>query len=161
MLEEEIMSKVWNSHMKWKMLLAGTTALVLAGSCVAYAQQSPAASSTRQLPLQDRAAGVDARIEALKASLKLTADQEKNWPAYEAALRNLAKLRVERFQEQKSQDPIKLLRQRADDLGAASAALKQLADAEEPLLNSLDDAQKQQLATFARIARERRSRLKG
>ncbi len=85
----------------------------------------------------------------------------KNWPAYEAALRNLAKLRVERFQEQKSADPIKLLRQRADDLGAASAALKQLADAEEPLLNSLDDAQKKQLATFARIARERRAKLKG
>jgi len=72
-------------------------------------------------------------------------DQEKNWPAYEAAIRNLAKLRVERYQEQKSANPIELLRQRAEDLAAASTALKQLADAEEPLFNSLDDAQKQLL----------------
>ncbi|MGD0025774.1 MAG: Spy/CpxP family protein refolding chaperone [Xanthobacteraceae bacterium] len=131
--------------------------MALAGSCLAYAQQTPAGgkvstpSSTRRLPLGDRAAIVDARIAALKAALKLTPDQEKNWPVYEAALRNLAKLRVERYQEQKSANPVELLRQRAEDLSSDSAALKQLADAEELLLNSLDDAQKQRLATFARI----------
>ena len=121
--------------MSWKTLFAATIALALAGSGVAYAQKRP-------LPLEDRAAVVDARIAAHKAALKLTPDQEKNWPAYEAALRKLAKLRVERHQEQKPSNPVELLRQRAEDLSAASAALKQLADAEEPLLNSLDDRQK-------------------
>jgi hypothetical protein len=38
--------------------------------------------------------------------------------------------------------------------------LKQLADAEEPLFNSLDDAQKQLLSTYAGNARERRERMK-
>jgi hypothetical protein len=148
--------------MRWKTLLAGTTALALAGSCLAYAQQPPAgdnasaSSSTKRVPLEDRAAAVDARIAALKAALKLTPDQEKNWPAYEAALRNLAKLRVERYQEQKSTNPIDLLRQRVEDLSGASTALKQLADAEEPLFKSFDDAQKNQLATFGRVARDRR-----
>ena len=118
-----------------------TIALALAGSGVAYAQKPP-------LPLEDRAAVVDARIAAHKAALNLTPDQEKNWPAYEAALRHLAKLRVERYQEQKSANPVELLRQRAEDLSAASAALKQLADAEEPLLNSLDDAQKRLFLTY-------------
>ncbi len=159
------MNKVWSSPVRWKTLLAGllagATALVLAGSCVAYAQQSTAHSASSRLPLEDRASVVDARIAALKASLKLTPDQEKNWPADEAALRNLAKLRVERFHEQKSTDPIELLRQRAEDLGSASVALKQLADAEEPLLKSFDDAQKRRLSTFARIARERRGGIKG
>jgi hypothetical protein len=155
------MNKVWSSPVRWKTLCVGAAALMLAGSCVAYAQQNPAHSATSRLPLADRASAVDARIAALKASLKLTPDQEKNWPAYEAALRNLAKLRVERFQEQKSTDPVGLLRQRAADLGSASAALKQLADAEEPLLKSFDDAQKRRLATFARIARERRGGIKG
>ena len=87
-------------------------------------------------------------IAAHKAALKLTSEQEKNWPAYEAALRKLAKLRVERYQEQKPADPVELLRQRAEDLSGASAALKQLADAEEPLLNSLDDAQKRRFSTY-------------
>ena len=120
--------------MRWKTLFAATIALALAGSGVAYAQKRP-------LPLEDRAAVVDARIAAHKAALKLTPDQEKNWPTYEAALQTV-KLRVERHQEQKPSNPVELLRQRAEDLSAASAALKQLADAEEPLLNSLDDTQK-------------------
>src|SRR3974390_2119343 len=42
-------------------------------------------------------ARVDARIAALHAGLKLTADQEKNWPALEAALRDLNKQRQERL----------------------------------------------------------------
>ena len=127
--------------MSWKTLFAATIALALAGSGVAYAQKRP-------LPLEDRAAVVDARIAAHKAALKLTPDQEKNWPTYEAALRKLAKLRVERHQEQKPSNPVELLRQRAEDLSAASAALKQLADAEEPLLNSLDDTQKRLFLTY-------------
>lgn len=150
------MNKALKSPMRWKTLLAGAAALMLAGSCLAQAQQSPAGA--KRLPWEDRAPVVDARIAALKADLKLTPDQEKNWPAYEAALRNLAKLRVERYQETKSTNPVELLRQRAEDLSSASAALKQLADAEEPLFNSFDDAQKHRLATFARHARERRSR---
>ena len=153
------MNKVWKLPMRWKTLFAGTTALALAGSCLAYAQQRPggdnvsAPSSARRLPLEDRAKVVDARIAALKAGLKLTPDQEKNWPAYEAALRNLAKLRVERYQEQKPANPIALLRQRADDLSVASVALKQLADAEEPLFNSLDDTQKRLFTTYGGKAR--------
>jgi zinc resistance-associated protein len=89
-------------------------------------------------------------IAAHKGSLKLTPDQEKIWPAYEAALRNLAKLRVERYQEQKPANPVALLRRRAEDLSSASSALTQLADAEELLLDSLDDAQKKRFATFGR-----------
>ena len=83
----------------------------------------------------------------------VTHDQEKNWLAYEAALGNLAKLRVEQYQEQKSANPVELLRQRVEDLSSASAALKQLADAEEPLLNSLDDAQKRLFTTYGGKAR--------
>jgi hypothetical protein len=152
--------------MRWKTFFAGTTALMLASSCLSYAQQPPAGDkvspppSAKRLPLEDRAAVVDARIAAHKAGLKLTPDQEKLWPAYEAALRNLAKLRVERYQEQKSANPVALLRQRAEDLSSASVALKQLADAEEPLLNSLDDAQKKLFSTYADNARDRRARTK-
>jgi len=144
-----------------KTLFAGTVALMLAGSSLAYAQQrsegdaASASSSAKQAQLAERVAFVDARIAEHKAILKLTPDQEKNWAAYETALRNLAKLRVERYQEQKSPNPVEHLRQRAEDLASASAALKQLADAEEPLLASFDDAQKHRFSTFGRGGHER------
>jgi hypothetical protein len=131
---------------KWKTLFAATIALALAVPGVAYAEKHPS-------PLEDRAAVVDARIAEHKAALKLTPEQEKNWPAYEAALRNLAKLRVARYQEQKPANPVALLRQRAEDLSTASVALKQLADAEEPLFNSLDDTQKRLFSTYGGHAR--------
>ena len=46
---------------------------------------------------QDRAAFLDARIAALKAGLELSAEQEKNWPPLESAMRDLAKERAARF----------------------------------------------------------------
>ena len=45
---------------------------------------------------EDRAAFADARIAAVHAGLKLTADQEKLWPPVEAAVRDFAKLRIDR-----------------------------------------------------------------
>ena len=45
---------------------------------------------------EDRAAYADARIAAVHAGLKLTADQEKLWPPVEAAVREFAKLRIDR-----------------------------------------------------------------
>jgi zinc resistance-associated protein len=139
-----------------KCLLAGAAALSLTGATVLYAQQGPDGSSSQA---QDRAAFLDARIAGLKAGLQLTPDQEKNWPAFEAAVRNLAKVRADhrraRLEEQQPGNLVERLRRRADALTSTGTALKQLADAEEPLLNSLDDAQKRRFAFFAHMARER------
>src|SRR5690242_21707710 len=68
----------WRWHM-WKTVLAGTTALAIAGGTLAYAQQQgPGARGMheRSSP-EDRAAFTDARIAALHTGLKLNADQEK------------------------------------------------------------------------------------
>jgi len=161
-----------------KTLLAGAAAVVLAGSSMVYAQQGgagagdasgapdphagagrPSEAGHGVLSAEDRAAFLDARIAALKAGLQLTADQEKNWPAFESALRNLAKLRAERlqarFHPQEPANEVERLRRRAEALSSIGAALKQLADAEEPLLASLTDAQKHRFDILSRIARER------
>ena len=55
---------------------------------------------------EDRAAFTDARIAALKAGLKLTQAQEKNWPTLETAIREEAKARAARVAEwrEKSKD---------------------------------------------------------
>src|SRR5512139_2531752 len=77
-----------------KAIAAGTIALMLAGAGAALAQSAPPREGMRmhmRPSAEDVAAFTDARIAALKAGLKLTAEQEKHWPAVETALRDLAR----------------------------------------------------------------------
>ena len=144
----------------WKTVLAGSTALAIAGATLAYAQQGP---RNRDFAPQWRPSAADitafgdARIAALHAGLKLTAEQEKNWPAVESALRDLAKQRSERFAAHASadrpKDPLERLALRADALSQRGAALKKVADAAAPLYKSLDEAQKHRFMVLARLDR--------
>ena len=79
-----------------KILLAGTAALVLAGSTAVYAQHRPWFHGHMRMNPEDRAAFADARIAAVHAGLKLNADQEKLWPPVETAVKEFAKLRIDR-----------------------------------------------------------------
>jgi len=144
----------------WKTVLAGSTALAIVGATLAYAQQGPANRdfAPRWRPnAADITAFGDARIAALHAGLQLTAEQEKNWPAMESALRELAKQRSERFAARASadrpKDPIERLALRADVLAQRGAALKKVADAAGPLYKSLDEAQKHRFMVLARLDR--------
>ncbi|MGH7878126.1 MAG: Spy/CpxP family protein refolding chaperone [Candidatus Binataceae bacterium] len=146
----------------WKTVLAGSTALAIAGATLAYAQHGQAArgAGPRWHPsVADIAAFGDARIAAIHAGLKLNAEQEKNWPAVESALRDLAKQRSEWFTARASadrpKDPIERLALRADVMTKRGAALKTLADAAGPLYKSLDDGQKHRLVVLARLGGHR------
>ena len=142
----------------WKTVLAGTTALAIAGATLAYAQQGPAGRdfAPRWRPsAEDISAFGDARIAALHAGLKLSAEQEKSWPAVESALRDLAKQRSEWFAARASadrpKDPIERLALRADVMTKRGAALKKLADAAGPLYKSLDETQQRRFVVLARL----------
>lgn len=144
----------------FKTLLAGTAVLAIAGSTFAFAQQGPGGRGPDRGPharmsAEDISAYGDARIAAVRAGLKLTPEQEKNWPAVEAALRDMAKQRSERFTARasadKPADPIERLSLRADRMTQQGAALKKLADAAGPLYKSLDDGQKKRLMVLARL----------
>jgi zinc resistance-associated protein len=145
----------------WKALIAGTTMLTIAGSTLASAQQpSPAVRSHRaQLTADDIAAFTDARIAALKTALRLTPEQEKNWPAVEQALRDIGKERLARRAARGSAgrpvDATERLRDRADALAGRAAALRRLADSEKPLYQSLDEAQKRRFAIAMHFAARR------
>src|SRR5262245_19057542 len=148
-----------------KSVIAGVAALMISGAGIAVAQQAttPAAPNQpqRYQPTpEDRAALVDARIAALKAGLKLNAEQEKHWPAVEAAIRDLAKQRADRAaamrdgrnaNAQARPDMIDRLRRGADAMTERAAGLKKLADAAEPLYKSLDDGQKHRLGMLLRV----------
>ena len=137
--------------------IAGVAALAIAGSTAVYAQHHRHWGQMRMAP-EDRAALVDARIAAVHAGLKLNADQEKLWPPVENAVREFAKLRFEQANarmnsgrnesqdQQRTDDPVTRLRQRADNMANSAAALKKIADAADPLYKTLDDGQKRRLA---------------
>jgi hypothetical protein len=142
-----------------KVLLAGVAALAIAGTTVVYAQHRPWFEHMRMNP-EDRAAFADARIAAVHAGLKLTPDQEKLWPPLEAAVRDFAKLRIDRANArmtakpddaQKADDPVARLRERADNMTASGAALKKIADAADPLYKTLDEGQKRRLKVLTHM----------
>jgi len=145
-----------------KFTIAAIAVLSIAGSGVVYAQyHRPWMERFHHIRMnpEDRAAFVDARIAAVHAGLKLNADQEKLWPPVEVAVRDFAKLRIDRANARmnagpgdtdKPEDPIARLRQRAEDMGASSAALKKIADAADPLYKTLDEGQKRRLAVLTR-----------
>jgi hypothetical protein len=159
-----MMTKLYWRRTMWKAALAGATALAIAGTSIVYAQQRsrvPDAGARWQLSQDDIAAFADARIAALKAGLRLTPDQEKNWASFESAIRDFAKARAERANaanagrneagqnEQAPNDPVERLRRQADALSSAGARLKRLVDAEEPLYKSLDESQKRRFHALA------------
>jgi zinc resistance-associated protein len=145
----------------WKALVVGTTLLAIAGPTLAYAQHPSQREQGQQsqrprLSAADTAAFTDARIAAFKTALKLTPDQEKNWPAVAQAIRDVSTDRFARREARRNAAPhanaIERLRNRADSLTTRGAELKRLADAEQPLYQSLDDAQKHRFDILLRFA---------
>jgi hypothetical protein len=146
-----------------KTVIAGLTAIAIVGSSLTYAQQQPAPQTPgehehHRLSPADLKAFTDARIAALKAGLQLTPDQEKKWPPVEQAIRDMAQARQERMAkrhgEAKSEDAIVRLRRRADAMTERAAQLKKLADAAEPLYQSLTDDQKHRVRFLVHFIRE-------
>ncbi len=142
----------------WKTVLAGATALAIAGTAMAYAKPGDGRGERAhgwRPSAQDITAFGDARIAALKAGLELNADQEKLWPPVEGAMRDLAKQRTERFaargEAKKPGNPVERLGRRAEAMESRGAALKKLADAAAPLYASLNDGQKHRFMVLARL----------
>jgi hypothetical protein len=141
-----------------KLTAAGLTALFVTASPLAYAQ-APSGGAASAV---DVSTLTDARINIVKAALQLTPDQEKYWPAIESAIRARAKDRqariataAERSSERRDHSPIEALRdrdpddflhRRADALAQRAADLKKLADAWQPLYQTLNPDQKRRMA---------------
>ena len=147
-----------------KFAIAAVAVLAIAGSTAVYAQHRHWGHGFSRMSPEDRSAYTDARIAAVHAGLKLTADQEKLWPPVEAAIKEFAKLRIDRANArmnapqgdagaQKPDDPVTRLRERADNMATSAAAMKKIADAADPLYKTLDDGQKRRLAVLTGMDR--------
>ena len=143
-------------------IIAAGVVFVLAGTTAVYAQhwpQWPGRWHGFSHSADDMSAFADARIAAIRAGLRLNAEQEKLWPPVEAAARDLAKLRIDRLAESRADgrrgrdaSPDELFdrfKRRADDMTASAAGMKKLAEAAEPLYRTLNDDQKRRLVTLA------------
>ena len=171
-----------------KMAAAGAIALLVTTSLPVYAQNpsttganpggntGATTGSAEQPNANDAAAFTDARIDIVKSALQLRPDQEKYWPPIENAIRARAKNRqarlasIEQRVEQlgdrgavealQNRDPIAFLQRRADALAQRSADLKKVADAWQPLYQTLSPDQKRRMAFLTIFAaRELRSRV--
>jgi hypothetical protein len=149
-----------------KLLPAALTALFVTASSVTYAQaQFPTPMGPERLNPTDLAKLTDERIEIVKAALQLTPDQMKYWPAVEDAIRTRAQnrqTRIARIVETvgkrsddsvidslRNRNPVEFLNRRADALAERSADLKKLANAWQPLYQSLTPEQKRRMAALA------------
>lgn len=144
-----------------KLVAAGVAALFVTVSAPSFAQ-APSPGSSGRLGVADWDALTNTRINVIKAALQLTPDQEKYWPAIEKAIRARAEHRQARvanaaramadkgngglLESLRESNPIDLMHKRADALSQRATDLKTLADAWQPLYQTLKPEQKQRMA---------------
>ena len=134
-------------------------AAALSGSVLALgAAAAPGDTSPPGDASMQREAGgfmLDAHLAGMKAALKLTPDQDKNWTAFESAVRDAAQARRDEIKAMrqawhKNSDqsadqrpsPIDRMTAMSDRLAKASTEIKAIAEAAKPLYASLDDGQR-------------------
>jgi hypothetical protein len=141
-------------------IIAATAAALLASAAFGVAAPNFKGDGPRLTPQQmaeNAGAMSDAHIAALKAGLKLTPEQDKLWPALEAALRDYSQQRIDRRLEHREEraeqkgpgdrpDVIVRLRERADGMLERGEGLKKVVDAADPLFKTLDEQQQRRFA---------------
>src|SRR3984885_8608667 len=113
-------------------LLAMLAAVALSASAFAQSDQQPPAPPSDQKPTHAELAqrwaeaALDTQLKGMKASLGLTADQEKDWDPFEAAVRDAAKARVLALQKEQSSglSPMDRNLAKADRIGQGRQVLQ-------------------------------------
>lgn len=141
----------------FKAVIVGMTAVLLSAPAMAQSNDTPESRAQEMLKSVDWKGMTDARIDIIKAALQLTPDQEKLWPPVEEAIRARADARRARLEamakpREKPRNSLELLRARADNMSQRAASLNKLADAWQPLFETLDAKQKQRLRVLAVFA---------
>jgi zinc resistance-associated protein len=97
--------------------------------------------------------GIDTQLKGLKTSLRLTADQEKDWGSFESAVKDAQKARVVALQKEQATNlsPMDRNTAKAERLEQSQADLEKVVEAAKPLYASLDGAQKQKFIALGRL----------
>jgi LTXXQ motif family protein len=127
--------------------------LSASGFTVTAAAQSDQQPTHAELVQRWAEAGIESQLKGMKASLRLTADQEKDWGPFESAVKDAETARV--LALQKEQDthlsPMDRNAAKADRLAQSQANLDKIVEAAKPLYLSLDKTQKHKFVTLGRM----------
>jgi zinc resistance-associated protein len=138
-----------------RMLAAATAAAALSASgfIISAAAQSDEQPTHAELVQRWAEAGIDTQLKGLKTSLRLTADQEKDWGAFESAVKDAEKARVLALQKEQSSSlsPMDRNSAKAERIEQGQADLEKIVEAAKPLYASLDGAQKQKFVALGRM----------
>jgi LTXXQ motif family protein len=120
-----------------------------AGKAAKTSKQAVLTQGEQQLTAEQIVANSDGNIDRIKAELKLTPEQEKNWTAFNSAMHYLGhngadrlNLRIARAKRDPPDDIIEQMRNEAQFLNDRAVDQRNVADAAEPLFASLNDKQK-------------------
>jgi hypothetical protein len=138
-----------------RMLAAATTAATfsVSGFTITAAAQSDEQPTHEELVQRWAEAGIDAQLKGMKTSLRLTADQEKDWAPFESAVKDAEKARVIALQKEQSSNlsPMDRNSAKADRFAQGQADLEKIIEAAKPLYQSLDGAQKHKFIALGRM----------
>jgi hypothetical protein len=137
-----------------KTLILVATAALLTGTAITGSVVARDRSDRTELTASQITDQAAARAAQMKADLRLTPEQEKNWSGFETAVLDMWQKQAEqqiawRNAHAKQQDNVDLIdemRKDADEQIDRSNARKKLADAAQPLYSSLDEQQKHRFA---------------
>ncbi len=152
-----------------KLAYVAVAAMIITGpSLLGQVQVASAEPQRERLSAAEMDSLTDARIAIVKFALQLTPEQEKHWKAVEEAIRSRAagrqaraasmRARADELRDKnvveavRDRDPIAFLNRRSDALTQRAAELKRLADAWQPLYETLSADQKRRLGIVAIVA---------
>jgi LTXXQ motif family protein len=132
---------------------AAAAAISASGFTITAAAQSDEKPSHAELVQRWAEAGIDTQLKGLRSSLRLTADLDKDWAAFESAVKDAEKARVLALQKEQSGNlsPMDLNVAKAERIEQGQADLEKIVDAARPLYESLDGAQKQKFVALGRM----------
>lgn len=130
------------------------TAAMLAGSALTGGALARDRADRVELTANQITDQFNARTARIKADLRLTADQDKNWPGFADSMSKIGKQNADReitrrdemAQRKTPLDVIDRMRLQAKYMGERSVDRKALADGAAPLYASLDEGQKKRFA---------------
>ena len=145
-----------------RMLAAAVAAAALSASgftITAAAQSDQQPTHAEQVQHWAEAA-LDAQLKGMKTSLRLTADQQKDWAPFESTVKETAKVRMVALQEEQSSNlsPMDRNSAQAQRLAQREADFEKIIEAAEPLYASLDNTQKHKFITLGRMLVPERGR---
>ena len=145
-----------------RMLSAATAGAAVSASCftITAAAQNDQQPTHAELVQRWAEAALDAQLKGMKTSLRLTADQEKDWGSFESAVRDSANARTVALQKEQGNNlsPMDRLNAKAERLTQGSANLETIVEAAKPLYLSLDETQKHTFITLGRMLVPERGR---